>query len=118
MNQPARRIRSVGLLELAMSHEFLSVKEAASRLGIQPTTLYEWLGRSRYGLLEIRGQQFVIEYFQSGAKGQGRIQIPASEVERLRESMHVPLQTSVAHKRPTSQTSFPGITVPLGRPKL
>lgn len=99
-----------------MSTDFLTVKEAAQRLGIQPTTLYDWLGQSRHGLLVIRGQQVTIDYFQGGAKGQGKIQIPASEVKRLRELMRVPQQLYVPRKSPVRAVSYPGITVPLGRP--
>jgi transposase-like protein len=95
---------------------FLTVKEAAKRLGIQPTTLYDWLGLSRHGLLVIRGQIVTIDYFQSGAKGQGKIQIPASEIERLHELMRVPVQFSIPRKTPVRVVSYPGITVPLGRP--
>jgi len=73
----------------AMNDDLLSVREAALRLGIQPTTLYDWLGSSRRGLLEIRGQRVSISYLQGGAKGQGRIWLEASEVERIRELMRV-----------------------------
>jgi hypothetical protein len=102
----------------SMSNELMSASEAARRLGIRPATLYDWLGKSRYGLLEIRGQLVVIAYFQGGPKGQGRIQIPSSEVERLRELMRVPQMLSVPRRPPVPMSSFPGITVPLGRPNM
>ena len=68
------------------------------------------------GELIIRGQPVTIEYYQGGAKGQGRIRIAAAEVERLTELMRVRTQP-VAPRRPYVQPrQFPGITVPLGRP--
>jgi hypothetical protein len=99
-----------------MDEKLLSVSEAAQRLGIRPTTLYDWLGRSRYGLLEIRGHHVTIDYLQGGAKGQGRIRISATEVNRLNELMRVKPQTIPARRPPLPSLIFPGITVPLGRP--
>ncbi len=99
-----------------MDDKLLSTSEAARRLGIRPTTLYDWLGRSRAGLLVIRGQTVTIGYLQGGAKGQGRIRIPAAEIERLNELMRV-TSVPVPTRRPSvPKLSFPGITVPLGRP--
>ena len=100
-----------------MSQEFLSAKEAASRLSISTTTLDGWLGESDYGLLVIRGRSVSIEYFQAGRKGQGRIQIGASEVDRLRELMRVHPKPNVTRRPPTRHDDHPGITVPLGMPK-
>ena len=54
-----------------MSEELLTAAEAARRLGVTTTTLYDWLGRSRIGALEIRGQNTVIQYFPGGARGRG-----------------------------------------------
>ncbi|MBL9083046.1 MAG: DNA-binding protein [Planctomycetales bacterium] len=100
-----------------MSEELLTAAEAARRLGVTTTTLYDWLGRSRIGALEIRGQKAVIQYFQGGARGQGRIRIEAGEVERLRDLMRVrPLHPAPVVRRPRIET-WPGITVPLGRPR-
>ena len=99
-----------------MSQQFLSSKEAAYRLGITAPTLYDWLGRSDYGLLVIRGQAVSIRYYQGGAAGQGRIQIEASEVERIRELMRVVPQTRPSRRPPMASHQFPRITVPLGRP--
>lgn len=98
-----------------MDDPLLTPREAACRLGITATTLYDWLGRSRYGLLEIRGQRVTIDYLQGGPRGQGRIRIEGREVERLKELMRVKPQVAPVRRSPTSR-SFPGITVKLGRP--
>ena len=57
---------------LDLSDELLTPAEAAPRLGITSTTLYDWFGRSRRNLLEIHGRRVTIEFFQTGAKAQGR----------------------------------------------
>ncbi len=101
-----------------MDNELLSAQEAARRLGITALTLYDWLGKSDYGLLMIRGQGVVIDYLQGGAMGQGRIKIAAGEVERIKDLMRARPQ-QVAVRRPRlRRESFPGITVPLGRPSV
>ena len=100
-----------------MSDELLSAQHAAQRLGISVTSLYDWLGQSDRGLLVIRGESVTISYFQSGPRGQGRIRIEAAEVERLKELMRVRPQRVLPRRRPTPRPSFPGITVPLGRPE-
>jgi hypothetical protein len=94
----------------------LTPGQAASRLGVTATTVYDWLGRSRRGLFVLRGQPVTVEFFQTGAKGQGRIRIPAREVERLREMMRVPVEPARTRRPPVRRDRFPGITVPLGRP--
>lgn len=99
-----------------MSDELLTAAAAAVRLGITVTTLYDWLGRSRIGRLEIRGRRVTISYLQGGAKGQGRIRIEAQEVERLRELMRVSTIIPPPRRTPLRRDSFPGIVVPLGRP--
>ena len=99
-----------------MPDDLLNVREAARRLGVQPATLYDWLGRSRYGLLEIRGQQVTIDYLQGGAKGQGRIRIEAREVDRIVELMRVKPLIAPARRPPTPRVNYPGITVELGHP--
>ncbi len=99
-----------------MDDPLLTPRNAAARLGITVTTLYDWLGRSRYGLLEIRGQHVTIDYLQGGAKGQGRIRIEANEVERIRELMRVKPQIAPSRRPPLPRVNFPGINVPLGRP--
>lgn len=101
----------------SMSEDFLTAAEAARRLGITTTTFYDWVGKSRIGELEIRGRRVTIEFFQGGARGQGRIRLEAGEVERLRELMRVRSQTVAVRPPPVKQTHFPGIYVPLGRPR-
>lgn len=99
-----------------MDDELLSAGEAARRLGIAPTTLYDWLGQSDHGMLMIRGQRVTIDYLQGGAKGQGRIKITANEVEHIKDLMRVrPNRVPVRHP-PIQRNAFPHITVPLGRP--
>jgi hypothetical protein len=98
------------------AEELLPTKEAARRLGITVTTLYDWLGQSDVGLLVIRGQRVTIRYFQSGANGQGKIQIESREVDRLRELMRVVPQRAIQRRPHLHSDRFPGITVPLGRP--
>ena len=63
-----------------MAEELLSAREAARRLGLAVTSLYDWLGRSDRGLLVLRGRRVTIHYLQTGARGQGRIKIEAAEV--------------------------------------
>jgi hypothetical protein len=99
-----------------MSGELLSSREAAQRLGITVATLYDWLGQSDRGLLVIRGQRVSINYLQGGPQGQGRIRIEADEVERLKNLMRVRPEPLVPRHPPIRQDTFPGITVPLGRP--
>jgi excisionase family DNA binding protein len=99
-----------------MAAEYLSPTEAARLLGITVPTLYDWLSQSDYGLLQIRGERVTVDYLQAGPSGQGRIRIAASEVERLLELMRVIPKRIVTRRLPSQQTTFPGITVPLGRP--
>ncbi|MFO1045875.1 MAG: DNA-binding protein [Planctomycetaceae bacterium] len=99
-----------------MSAELLSSQAAARRLGISVASLYDWLARSDCGEFIIRGQPFTIDYLQGGARGQGRIQIEASEIDRLKEAMRVRPQSIRCRQRPQQIQQFPGITVPLGRP--
>lgn len=101
----------------AVSDELLTAAAAARRLGITVTTLYDWLSRSRIGELEIRGRRVTIHYLQAGAKGQGRIRIETAEVDRLRDLMRVQTQPIVRRAPRTTPTHWPGITVPLGRPR-
>ncbi len=95
---------------------FLTSKEAASQLGISVAGLYQWLAESDAGSFVIRGQPFTIDYFQGGAKGQGRIRIEPREVERLMEAMRVRPRPSRQRKSPVARQQYPGIIVPLGRP--
>ena len=100
----------------AMSGELLSSQEAAQGLGISVTSLYDWLARSDHGDFMLRGQPLTIRYLQGGARGQGRIRIEASEIERLKEAMRVHPRPRLTRRQPTKTQHFPGITVPLGRP--
>jgi hypothetical protein len=100
-----------------MADELLSTAEAARRLGISRASLYAWLGESDVGSFQLRGQPVTIQYFQSGARGQGRIRIEAGEVERLREMMRVKPSPQLLRRPPVQQTHFPGIKVKLGYPR-
>lgn len=99
-----------------MSNELLTAVEAAHRLGVTVTTFYDWLGQSDRGLLRIRGAAIMIEYLQGGPQGQGKIGVPATEVERIKQAMRVVPQRHVPRRPIARPQSFPGITVPLGRP--
>lgn len=99
-----------------MPEEWLSAQEAARRLGMAVTSLYDWLGQSDRGRLIVRGQPVTIDYLQGGPKGQGRIQIEVAEIERLKQLMRVRPQPAVPRRPPVRPHLFPGITVPLGRP--
>lgn len=99
-----------------MSAELLTSKEAARRLGVSVSQLYEWLRLSNVGDLRLCGQAVTIAYFQGGPQGQGRIRIDAAEIERLLEFMRVrpralPMRRPIIHR-----AVYPGITVELGRP--
>lgn len=100
-----------------MADELLSAAAAAQQLGIKVTTFYDWLGRSRLGELEIRGRRVTINYLQGGAKGQGRIRLEAKEIARLKDLMRVASQNITPQRPPPAPRSWPGIVVPLGRPK-
>jgi hypothetical protein len=99
-----------------VSDNLLSATEAARRLGISVTTFYDWLGQSDHGLFVIRGQRVIIQYFQGGARGQGRIRIESAEVDRIRECMRVRPCSARPRRQPVQRDAFPGITVKLGRP--
>ncbi|MDX1943999.1 MAG: DNA-binding protein, partial [Pirellulaceae bacterium] len=64
----------------------------------------------------IRGQSVTIRYLQSGAHGQGKIQIEASEVERIKGLMRVVPQKAIQRRPHLHSDRVPGITVPLGHP--
>lgn len=99
-----------------MPDDLLSARDAARRLGISVTSLYEWLSRSDRALLVIRGRAVTIDYLQGGPCGQGRILIESGEVERLKDLMRVRPQPASLRRPPVRRESFPGITVKLGRP--
>lgn len=101
-----------------MAHELLTTAEAAKRLGISRASLYAWLGESTVGSFQLQGSPVTIQYFQTGARGQGRIKIEAGEVERLRELMLVKQRSQILRRTPIQQSHFPGITVKLGRPNM
>jgi hypothetical protein len=99
------------------SPDLLSAKRAARRLGISTSRLYEWFSLSDVGEFVLRGQTVTIEYFQGGAKGQGRIRIAAAEVERLIELTRVRQAPATPRRTVLQRVVYPGITVELGRPK-
>lgn len=100
-----------------MSGDLLSAREAARRLGITPATLYGWFSQSDRGLLVLRGRSVTVHYFQGGPRGQGQIRIEAAEIERLLDCLRVKPQPAPSRRTPYIQpATFPGITVPLGRP--
>jgi hypothetical protein len=99
-----------------MSDELLSAREAARRLGVATATLYAWLGLSDHGLFTVRGRPVTLVYYQGGPGGRGRIRIAAGEVTRLLDLMRVVPHTPPPRSPPVRRGSFPGITVPLGRP--
>ena len=99
-----------------MDDELLTCEEAARRLGISKTTLYDWLAQSNASSLQIRGRTVTIDYFQGGPRGQGRILIEAQEVRRLKEAMRVRPQMVHQRRPPTKPFHYPGITVELGDP--
>src|SRR4051794_13849643 len=89
---PGRRRSGRGRARKAprcMPDDLLTTTEAARRLGISVTSLYDWLGRSDRGLLVIRGREVAIDYLQGGPAGQGRIRIEPAEIERIKELMRV-----------------------------
>lgn len=98
------------------SDPLLNAGEAARRLGITTTCLYDWLGQSDRGLLVIRGRAVTVNYLQGGPRGQGRIRIESAEIERLKDLMRVIPHVHVPRRLPDRAMNFPGITVPLGRP--
>ena len=100
-----------------MPEELLSAREAARRLGVAVTTLYDWLGRSDRGRLVLRGRPVTVRYLQGGARGRGRIHLEAGEVERLKDLLRVRPRTRPDRRPPARPQAFPGITVPLGRPQ-
>ncbi len=97
-----------------MENDLLTARYAARRLGISTASLYDWLTQSDAGKLVIRGKPLTIDYFQGGAKGQGRIRIEAQEVQRLKEAMRVRPRPVQQRRPPTRRHHYPGITVELG----
>jgi len=100
-----------------MPDQLLTARDSAAVLGISVLTLYNWLSQSDVGEFLLRGQPFTINYLQGGALGQGRIQIEASEIERVKDAMRVRPQPQPRRRLPSRTRQYPGITVPLGRPE-
>lgn len=99
-----------------MAEELASAQEAARRLGISVASVYDLLRQSDQGTLVIRGESATINYLQGGPRGQGRIKLEVSEIERLKELMRVRPSPSRRRSPPIRERIFPGINVPLGRP--
>ena len=99
-----------------MDSQLLNSRDAATALGVSVLTLYDWLSQSDAGEFEIRGQSVTINYYQGGRKGQGRIQIEAAEVDRLKELMRVRPRPVPQRHPPQRRHFYPGITVELGDP--
>jgi hypothetical protein len=99
-----------------MAQVLLSPRAAAARLGVAVPTVYAWLAQSDHGLLVVRGRPTTVTYYQGGPGGQGRIRIPAEEVERLLELTRVHPAAVPPRRPPGPPGGYPGITVPLGRP--
>jgi hypothetical protein len=117
MGRGPRKARfSTSLETRTVADELLDPTAAALRLGITRTTLYDWLGLSRRNLLEIHGRRATIEFFQTGAKAQGRIRIESREVERIKELMRIVPTAAPVRRLLVARTTYPHINVPLGRP--
>lgn len=100
-----------------MISERLSSDEAAKRLGISRATLYEWLSQSDSGSFVIRCTSVTINYYQSGRRGQGRIQIDAEEIEKLLLLMKVSPNPKQRLRSTRKKPSLTHITTTLGRPE-
>ena len=96
--------------------ELLDTKEAARRLHISRNTLYGWLKSSNAGNFKLRFETVTIWHLQGGAKNQGRILIPATEVERLLSLMEVAPSPKRKRRRPNKNPPLRYITGKLGRP--
>ena len=99
-----------------MNAELLNTTEAARRLGISRATFYQWLADSDSGTFALQGRPVSIQYFQGGRRGQGRIQIEATELARLRKLMQVRPRHIRQRRPPQKRHAYPGITVELGDP--
>jgi len=98
-------------------NEPLTAEESAKRLGVDRLTLYGWLSKSDCGELVIRGHHVIIQYRQTGARGQGKIAIEAQEIERLKKLMQVtPRRPKKFRPPPPRKQHYPGIFVTPGRP--
>lgn len=99
-----------------MKTDLLTSEQAANALGISVLTLYEWLSHSDAGEFQIRGQSVSIEYYQGGRRGQGRIRIAESEVDRLMSLMRVQPKAKRVRQKPVPKLKTQYITVTSGRP--
>ena len=99
-----------------MDRQWLSAAQAAGRLGIERSSLYDWLAQSNRGDFVIRGKSTTIAYSQSGAKGQGRILIDAAEVERLLQLMMVAPRVKAPRQTRQRPADLRHITTQLGKP--
>ena len=95
----------------------LSSNHTAKRLGISRTTLYDWLSQSDSGCFVICGVPVSINYYQTGRRGQGRIQIEAAEIERLLSLMKVSPNPKQLLRTTRKKASLTHITATLGRPE-
>jgi len=102
----------------AMEKKLLPSRQAAQQLGISRATFYDWLRQSNAGKFVIRGRSVTIDYLQGGGRGQGRILIESSEIDRLMDLMRVHPRSIPQRKLPVPKPEFTWITVPLGRPKI
>jgi len=101
-----------------MVAKLLSSAEAAERLGITRSTLYDWLAQSDRGEFMIRGQLEAINYFQGGRRGQGRIKFEEREINRLLSLMQVQPKENKPRQSPKQKpkSEFQYIKVKPGRP--
>ena len=99
-----------------MDSTLLTADDAATRFGISRTTLYDWLAQSDGGWFMLRGQAVTIDYLQGGRRGQGRIKIKRTEVDRLLELMRVKPKLTRTRVVPRPKAALTHITAKLGRP--
>lgn len=101
---------------LSVAKLLLNSRDAAAALGVSVATLYAWLAQSDAREFQVRGQPFTIDYLQGGRRGQGRIRIESSEIDRLLEAMRAIPIRKLARRPLQQRRHFPGISVPLGLP--
>ena len=100
-----------------MNSNTLSAQEAAEKLGISTSSFYDWLAQSNAGQFMLRGRSATIDYYQGGRKGQGRIRIKQTEVDRLMGLMRVAPQSPRSTRSPRQRPRLTHINSPLGRPE-
>ena len=99
-----------------MDSTLLTADDAATQLGVSRTTLYDWLAQSDGGRFMLRGQLVTINYLQGGRRGQGRIKIERTEVDRLMELMRVNPKLTRVRVAPRPKAALRHISAKLGRP--